>query len=187
MLKTRKTKNTKLAYRLLWICFGVQATVSVFTIWMNWHLSDDSLPTSLPFSLRKFPAWISYLGIGLSSLILGMITGLHRWRNKSKNATPSQNGSGEDLFGGVELFALLLPGRTHRQIFEPSFNDSKERFIATRRKCNTEWKLRWWTFCLWKEAIFLSIQSVWVSLGDRLKGMVLRCLPDVFRNFSGRQ
>lgn len=186
MSKYRKTKNTKLIYRLLWICFGVQAAVSSFTIWVNWHLSNDSLPTSLPFSLSKFPAWVSYLGIVFSSLLLGMISGLYRLRNKSKDATPLQIGNEEDLFGGVELFALLLPGRTHRQVFEPSFNDSKERFIRTRHKCDTVWKLRWWTICLWKEAIFLSIQSVWVALGDRLRATILRYLPDWFRNILGK-
>lgn len=167
-------------YCLAWICLVVELLFTSISVWRFL----PSLPIDLPLFLDGNVSHIIF-GTMCSLTSLSIVLWFRRTIKKTDVEAHSRCTSKNDLFTEVELFCLILPQRAYREVFEPSFNDCKRRFIETHSKCKTVGQYRWWTFCLWSQTIWLAAQCVWVSMGDKLRRMLTRFLPDIFRRMWG--
>ncbi len=90
-----------------------------------------------------------------------------------------------EVFGSLERFSRILPPKVHMEAFEPAYSDLKVHFLKERRLCKTKAEYRWWAFRVSLNVTFMIGNCFWVMFGDKLRRMILRLTPDLFRRLRG--
>lgn len=73
------------------------------------------------------------------------------------------------LFSRIERFSLILPTKTRRESFEPSYNDLKADFLQEQDACKDEWARRRLTYWFAFKGTFLTPNCLWVLLCSKVK------------------
>jgi hypothetical protein len=90
-----------------------------------------------------------------------------------------------NLFRLIELFSRILPIRVRAESFEPAYNDEKKQYLEDRRRYATGAARRWLALCFGLHVVWIIVQCFGCMCSGRLKRLLLRFLPDIFRNLLG--
>lgn len=75
----------------------------------------------------------------------------------------------KSLFSAVELTAYILPAKTRKECFAPSFEEAKDDYLQMRRKNRGKWARRWLAFCFTIHTVVIVSQSMCAMVSEKVK------------------